>query len=99
MYRLVDEHDRLWDKVKVSILQSMAFYRKGDIANAVMKLEAALQLAEPGKFIRSFLDEGAKMAQLLREYLLYRQHNSTRTVCERILALRQRIASIDEGHE
>ncbi|MCZ8517303.1 LuxR C-terminal-related transcriptional regulator [Paenibacillus filicis] len=78
LYRLVDEEDWLWDKVKVSILQSIAFYRKGDMANAMMKLEAALQLAEPSKFIRSFLDEGAKMAELLREYVRQRARHSNR---------------------
>lgn len=76
LYRLVDEHDRLWDKVKVSVLQSMALYQKGDTKNALLKLEVALQLAEPGKFIRSFMDEGAKMAELLREYLRQKQHHS-----------------------
>ncbi|MFC3747288.1 LuxR C-terminal-related transcriptional regulator [Paenibacillus sp. GCM10012306] len=73
LYLLVDKAERTWDKVKVVILQSMAFYRKGELTNAVMKLEAALQLAEPGKYIRSFLDEGAKMAELLREYIRQRQ--------------------------
>ncbi len=78
LYRFVDEEDRLWDKVKVAVLHSMVFYRKGDMTNAVMKLEAALQLAEPGKYIRSFLDEGAKMAELLREYLGQRKINANR---------------------
>ncbi|MGU3471871.1 LuxR C-terminal-related transcriptional regulator [Paenibacillus sp. D51F] len=78
LYRLVDDEDWLWDKIKVSILQSMAYYRKGEMTNAVMKLEAALQLAEPSKFIRSFLDEGEKMAELLREYVRQRQHHSDR---------------------
>ncbi|RKP51414.1 hypothetical protein D7Z26_16610 [Cohnella endophytica] len=78
LYLLVNKADRTWDKVKVTILQSMAFYRKGDRSNAVMKLEAALQLAEPGKYIRSFLDEGAKMEELLREYIRQRQINPNR---------------------
>ena len=78
LYRFVDEEDRLWDKVKVAVLHSMVFYRKGDTTNAVMKLETALQLAQQGKYIRSFLDEGAKMAELLREYLGQRKINSNR---------------------
>ncbi|MFC5470862.1 LuxR C-terminal-related transcriptional regulator [Cohnella suwonensis] len=78
MYRFVDEEDRLWDKVKVAVLQSMVFYRNGDATNAVMKLEAALQMAVPGKYIRSFLDEGAHMAELLREYLRQGQLHSNR---------------------
>ncbi|OCT13370.1 hypothetical protein A8709_03715 [Paenibacillus pectinilyticus] len=78
LYQLVDKADRIWDKVKVTILQSMAFYQKGDMTNAVMKLEAALQSAEPGKYIRSFVDEGAKMAELLREYIRQRQTGANR---------------------
>ncbi|MCD9024800.1 LuxR C-terminal-related transcriptional regulator [Cohnella silvisoli] len=78
LYRLADKADRTWDKVKVTILQSMAFYQAGDRSNAVIKLEAALQLAEPGKYIRSFVDEGAKMAELLREYIQQRQINANR---------------------
>jgi LuxR family maltose regulon positive regulatory protein len=35
-------------------------------------------LAEPGKYIRSFMDEGAKMAELLREYLKQRKINANR---------------------
>ncbi|MFD2330819.1 LuxR C-terminal-related transcriptional regulator [Cohnella sp. GCM10020058] len=76
LYQLVDQADRTWDKVKVAILQSLAFDRKADRTNAVMKLEAALRLAEPGKYIRSFLDEGTKMAELLREYIGHRQINA-----------------------
>jgi LuxR family maltose regulon positive regulatory protein len=74
LYQLVCDEDRLRDKVKVSILQSIAFHQKGDELNAIMKLEAALELAEPGEFIRSFIDEGARMADLLLQYLHQRQH-------------------------
>ncbi|MFD0698532.1 LuxR C-terminal-related transcriptional regulator [Paenibacillus sp. GCM10027628] len=78
LYRLADEQDRLWDKVKLTVLQSIVLYRKGDTANAAIKLENALQLAEPGKFIRSFLDEGKAMAELLHEYVRQRQWHSNR---------------------
>ncbi|MFC3803504.1 LuxR C-terminal-related transcriptional regulator [Cohnella sp. GCM10012308] len=76
MYGFVDDEDRTWDKVKVTVLQSLAFYQKGETANALMKLEAALLLAEPGRYIRSFLDEGVKMAELLRAYIGHRQINA-----------------------
>jgi LuxR family maltose regulon positive regulatory protein len=75
LYRIVNDEDRLRDKVKVSIVQSIAFHRKGEAKNALMKLEAALQLAEPGGFIRSFIEEGARMDELLTQYLHIRQHN------------------------
>ncbi|MEK0315017.1 LuxR C-terminal-related transcriptional regulator [Cohnella sp. 56] len=76
MYGFVAEEDRTWDKVKVTILQSLALDLIGDRANAVMKLEEALRLAEPGRYTRSFLDEGAKMAELLREYTGHRPVNA-----------------------
>ncbi|MFD2330823.1 LuxR C-terminal-related transcriptional regulator [Cohnella sp. GCM10020058] len=78
LYRLADEQDRLWDKVKVTVLQSIVLYRKGDAANAAVKLECALQLAEPDKFLRSFLDEGSAMAELLHEYVRQRRRHANR---------------------
>jgi LuxR family transcriptional regulator, maltose regulon positive regulatory protein len=78
LYRLVDNEDRLGDKIKVSILQSIALHRKGDTMNALMKLESALYLAQPQGYIRSFVDEGAELANLLAQYLHHRLHNFIR---------------------
>jgi LuxR family maltose regulon positive regulatory protein len=39
-------------------------------AEAFSALERALTLAEPGGFVRTFLDLGAPMAELLREFAL-----------------------------
>jgi LuxR family maltose regulon positive regulatory protein len=75
MYEIVNSEDRLRGKIEVSILQSIALHRKGDRANALIKLETALQWAEPGGYIRSFIDEGARMADLLSHYLHLRQRN------------------------
>lgn len=69
LYEVVHVEDRLRDIIKVSILQSMALQRKGDRVNALIKLEAALRWAEPGEYIRSFLDEGPRMAYLLNQYV------------------------------
>jgi LuxR family maltose regulon positive regulatory protein len=78
LYRLAHDEDRLRDKIKVSILQSLALHRKGDAMNALMKLEMVLQLAEPGEYLRSFIDEGAGMAELLSQYLHQRQQKLIR---------------------
>jgi LuxR family transcriptional regulator, maltose regulon positive regulatory protein len=75
LYRIVEAEDRLRGKVKVLILQSLVFHRKGEATNALMKLEAALQLAEPSGFIRSFMEEGPRIADLLSQYLDHRQSN------------------------
>jgi LuxR family maltose regulon positive regulatory protein len=49
------------------ILQAVALRAHGDRDRALQVLGEALGLAEPGGFIRSFVDEGAPMAELLAE--------------------------------
>jgi LuxR family maltose regulon positive regulatory protein len=63
--------ERAWadEQLKTMILQAVAFDALGERAKAVEVLDAALALAEPGGFIRIFVDEGAPMARLLREAL------------------------------
>jgi LuxR family maltose regulon positive regulatory protein len=55
------------ERLKVKILQSVALYANGEKGKAMPLLGDTLALAEPGGFIRLFVDEGAPMAQLLRE--------------------------------
>ena len=55
------------ERLKVMVLQSVALYAHGERDKAVQLLGDALALAEPGGFIRLFVDEGASMAQLLLE--------------------------------
>jgi LuxR family maltose regulon positive regulatory protein len=51
--------------IELLILQALAFQVGGDTAQAMTPLERALTLAEPGGYIRIFVDEGVPMAQLL----------------------------------
>ena len=51
------------------VLLAVAFDAQGERARAVELLDEALTLAEPGGFIRIFVDEGAPMARLLYEAL------------------------------
>jgi LuxR family maltose regulon positive regulatory protein len=53
--------------LKVMILQALALHACGETDRALQVLGEALALAEPGDFTRIFLDEGAPMAQLLRQ--------------------------------
>lgn len=48
------------------ICQSLALLARGDAAGALEALGRALALAEPGGYVRVFVDEGAVMAGLLR---------------------------------
>ncbi len=55
------------ERLKVMVLQAVAYHAQGERDKAVQLLGDALALAEPGGFIRLFVDEGAPMAQLLSE--------------------------------
>ncbi len=61
--------ERAWadEQLKTMILQAVAFDALGERSRAVELLDAALGVAEPGGFVRIFLDEGPPMARLLRE--------------------------------
>jgi LuxR family maltose regulon positive regulatory protein len=53
--------------IEILILQALASQAGGDTTQAMVTLEQALTLAEPGGFIRIFVDEGPPMARLLYE--------------------------------
>jgi LuxR family maltose regulon positive regulatory protein len=57
------------ERLKVMILQAVAHHAHGDNDQAVQLLRDALALAEPGGFIRIFVDEGPPMAHLLYKAL------------------------------
>jgi len=52
--------------IEILMLQALAFQVGGDTAQAMTTLEKALTLAEPGGFIRIFVDEGPPMEALLK---------------------------------
>jgi LuxR family maltose regulon positive regulatory protein len=55
------------ERLKVMVLQAVTLYAHGEEDQAVQVLGDALALAEPEGFIRTFVDEGLPMAQLLTE--------------------------------
>jgi LuxR family maltose regulon positive regulatory protein len=55
------------ERLKVIILQAVALYAQGEKDQAVQVLGEALALAEPGGFVRLFVDEGLPMAELLTQ--------------------------------
>jgi LuxR family maltose regulon positive regulatory protein len=54
-------------RLKVMVLQAVALHAHGEKEQAAQLLGEALALAEPGGFIRTFVDEGPPMVRLLRE--------------------------------
>ncbi len=55
------------ERLRAMVLQAVALHLKGENATAVQLLAEAMALAEPGGFIRIFVDEGTPMAHLLSE--------------------------------
>jgi LuxR family transcriptional regulator, maltose regulon positive regulatory protein len=55
------------ERLKVMVLQAIALQASGEKGKTVKLLGDVLVLAEPGGFIRMFVDEGVSMAQLLSE--------------------------------
>jgi LuxR family maltose regulon positive regulatory protein len=53
--------------IDVQILRALAFQAGGEDERAMAALDEALDLAEPGGYVRIFLDEGQAMAGLLRQ--------------------------------
>jgi LuxR family maltose regulon positive regulatory protein len=53
------------ERLKIMILQALSHQAQGDTDEALRHLSDALALAQPGGFIRIFVDEGFPMAQLL----------------------------------
>jgi LuxR family transcriptional regulator, maltose regulon positive regulatory protein len=55
------------EEIKIGILQALAMQAQDEKSQALQLLGQALALAQPGGFIRLFVDEGAPMARLLSE--------------------------------
>jgi LuxR family maltose regulon positive regulatory protein len=75
--------NRINVRIEVSSLLAMLCNKKGDDTAAMEHLETALTLAEPGGWIRSFVDLGAPMATLMRHFSERRLDQSfARQVCK-----------------
>ena len=61
-----EAHGRVWDLIEILALQALARQVQGDLDGAVEALARALRTAEPEGFVRTFIDEGQPMAELLR---------------------------------
>ena len=62
---IMEERKRKESLIEIQILKALAFQAQDDIAQAMIALERALSLAEPGGYVRIFIDEGPPMARLL----------------------------------
>jgi LuxR family maltose regulon positive regulatory protein len=64
--RAAETAGRLNTVIETLVLRALAFKGRGNLAQASRILEQALMLAEPGGYLRIFLDEAAPVASLLR---------------------------------
>jgi LuxR family maltose regulon positive regulatory protein len=62
--------------IEILALEALALQAKGKKERAVSTLAQALALAEPEGYVRTFVDEGLPMAELLSEALEVRQRDS-----------------------
>jgi LuxR family maltose regulon positive regulatory protein len=67
LLKAAQDGGRMGSVIEILILQALAHKLQGDLSAALIPLGQALTLAEPEGYVRMFLDEGANMAQLLRE--------------------------------
>jgi LuxR family maltose regulon positive regulatory protein len=62
--------------IEVLRLQALALYGEKRPAQALASLQSALALAEPGGYIRSFVDEGPRMSELLLAWQCWTQRDN-----------------------
>jgi len=60
--------------IEILVVQALARHARGDVAGAMASLDRAVALAEPEGYVRVFIDEGPRMAALLK--LAARQPNA-----------------------
>ncbi|MFC1922271.1 LuxR C-terminal-related transcriptional regulator [Chloroflexota bacterium] len=66
---LAEAGGRISRVIEILLLQALSFQAQGNTDQAITSVEQALTLAEPGGFIRIFVDEGPHMVSLLYEAL------------------------------
>ncbi|MDJ0756262.1 MAG: LuxR C-terminal-related transcriptional regulator [Ardenticatenaceae bacterium] len=80
--------------IEIRLLQALAFQVEGETFQALKSLEQAVRLAEPGGFVRIFVDEGRPMASLLNVALA---RGAAAEYIQRLLAAFPEVDSEDSG--
>lgn len=65
LLREMEREGRTGTVIEIQVLKALAFQAQGDSAQALTSLAHALSLAEPGGYLRIFVDEGTPMMRLL----------------------------------
>jgi LuxR family transcriptional regulator, maltose regulon positive regulatory protein len=67
LLKAAEEGGRLGNVIEILVLQALAHEAQGENPSALVPLERVLTLAEPEGYVRTFVDEGPSMEQLLLE--------------------------------
>jgi LuxR family maltose regulon positive regulatory protein len=67
LLKAAEKGERMGSVLEILALQAVVYQARGDMPAALSQLERALKLAEPEGYVRLFLDEGARMVELLQE--------------------------------
>ncbi|MFC4600038.1 LuxR C-terminal-related transcriptional regulator [Cohnella hongkongensis] len=65
--RRAAESEREADRLEATIVEALARHAAGDGETAAARLQEALRMVGPGRFVRIFVDEGEPMKRLLSE--------------------------------
>jgi LuxR family maltose regulon positive regulatory protein len=63
---IVEKIPRVGMAIEIQVLRAIAFHQLGNDDQAMQALENALSMAEPGDYVRIFLDEGRLVQSLLK---------------------------------
>lgn len=69
---------RQGERIRLLISQSRVFFLQGKVVQSMDVLEKALAVAYPENYIRTFVDEGAPIGELLAQYIKFRQSQQYR---------------------
>lgn len=84
-------HRRVQRQIKLHALAALAYRKQGNSNLAHRSVDLALALAAPGGYVRTFLDEGEEMGQLLLDHLRARSAASPTTLHAESAALLARL--------
>jgi ATP/maltotriose-dependent transcriptional regulator MalT len=88
----VEAKDWKDEQLKAMLLQTIALYARGEKEEALQLLGEALILAEPGSFIRLFIDEGEPMRLLILDFRSRTQDHKLLNYVDKLLAAFSQLA-------
>jgi len=77
---------RMGRVIEILLLEALAMRETGDSEHALLALTKCLTLAEPGGYVRVFLDEGRPMQMLLAQWLAHAGSGPLRDYALRLLS-------------